>query len=141
MILIATENNALDPVTVEALDVLRDVLNKDYDTAVEAIAALDTVRDTQSWKWIAPYATTTVMWSLWCFLNHMDNYEASIVSAIVCGGDVDSTAAICGAISGARLGIDAIPTRYLDHLHDRGTTCKVPELIEIATAFYEASIS
>ncbi len=41
-------------------------------------------------------------------------------TAIGVGGDTDTMAAIAGAISGARLGPDALPQDLVDRLTDRG---------------------
>lgn len=40
--------------------------------------------------------------------------------AIGVGGDVDTTAAMAGAISGARLGLAAPPTPFVKRLDDKG---------------------
>lgn len=139
LMLIAGENDALDPDTYQGLLVLDDVRTKSFNEAVVAIAGLDKERDVQAWKWISPYVTTTVMWSLWCFLNHMDNYEAAMTAAVICGGDVDTTASIVGGLVGTRLGLEAIPTRYLPLINDNGK-CRYDDLIRIADDFFDASL-
>jgi len=45
-----------------------------------------------------------------------DSYKDTIGNAIFLGGDTDTIAAMAGAISGALLGIEAIPEVLLDHL-------------------------
>lgn len=125
--------------TMNGLSVLVECIDDPYDVAVQKIAALDLERDAQTWKWIAPYVTTTALWSLWSFLNSMNNYEQAMINAIVCGGDVDSTAAITGALSGTWLGVNAIPSRYLDLLHDAGTW-RVGDLTELADLCFATSV-
>lgn len=49
-------------------------------------------------------AWQTTLWALWCFLTNTDSYIGCIAAAIAAGGDVDTTAAIAGGISGARAG-------------------------------------
>ena len=53
-----------------------------------------------------------------CFASHPDSYPETIARAIALGGDVDILAAIAGAISGARLGINAIPPHLLSMLEN-----------------------
>jgi hypothetical protein len=50
-----------------------------------------------------------VLWSLYSFLTSPDGYWETICTAIAVGGDVDATAAMAEAMSGAFLGLDAIP--------------------------------
>jgi ADP-ribosylglycohydrolase len=61
-----------------------------------------------------------VLWSLYCFLKYPDNYLDAVCTAISAGGDTDTTAAMTGAISGARLGLDAIPSDLVAFVNDRG---------------------
>lgn len=46
-----------------------------------------------------------------CF-SHPDDYRGAVSAAIACGGDADTTAAICGAILGARVGEAGIPAEW-----------------------------
>ena len=50
-----------------------------------------------------------MLWSLYAFLRSPDDYWETICTAIGVGGDTDTMAAIAGAISGARLGVAALP--------------------------------
>jgi ADP-ribosylglycohydrolase len=69
---------------------------------------------------ISACVTPTVLWSLYSFLRSPDDYWETICTAIAVGGDTDTMAAIAGAISGARLGVAALPQRLLEPLTDRG---------------------
>lgn len=73
-----------------------------------------------SWPGISPFVVSTVLWSLYSFLRTPDDYFASIWTSIGVGGDVDTTAAITGAISGAYNGKSALPVHLLEQLHDHG---------------------
>ncbi len=55
---------------------------------------------------------------LYCYLN-FNNYQDAIETAIRAGGDTDTTAAIVGALFGAKLGLKGIPSHYLDSLEDK----------------------
>lgn len=57
--------------------------------------------------------------AFYCFTKNPLDFSKAILSAINAGGDTDSIAAITGAISGAYLGIDAIPKKWLDKLENR----------------------
>jgi ADP-ribosylglycohydrolase len=72
------------------------------------------------WQGISAFVTPSVLWSLYSFLRSADDYWETICTAIGVGGDTDTMAAIAGAISGARLGVAALPQHLLPHLTDRG---------------------
>lgn len=75
----------------------------------------------RDWDGIAPYVVPSVLWSLYAFLRSPDDYWSTICVAIEVGGDVDTTAAMAGAISGAYNGLDAIPEDLAVRLNDQGT--------------------
>jgi ADP-ribosylglycohydrolase len=72
------------------------------------------------WQGISAFVTPSVLWSLYSFLRSPDDYWETICTAIGVGGDTDTMAAIAGAISGARLGVEALPGHLVDRLNDRG---------------------
>ena len=92
--------------------------------------------DEGGWKGISPFVVSSVLWSLYAFLRSPDNYLETICTAISAGGDVDTTAAMAGAISGAYLGISAIPADLSNSLTDRGTW-RYDELVQLAHQCYE----
>jgi ADP-ribosylglycohydrolase len=92
-----------------------------------------------NWHGISPFVTGSVLWSLYSFLRSTDDYWETICTAIAVGGDVDTTAAMAGAISGARLGLDAIPSHLAARLSDQGTW-GYEELINLANQCYEIKI-
>ena len=92
--------------------------------------------DDDEWKGMSAYVISSVLWSLYAFLKTPDDYWETICTAISAGGDTDTTAAMAGAISGAYLGIGAIPSRLTDYLNDRGKW-KAGELVELAHRCYE----
>lgn len=57
--------------------------------------------------------------AVYCFARNPLDFSKTIISAINAGGDTDSIAAIAGAISGAYLGMDAIPKKWLNGLENR----------------------
>jgi ADP-ribosylglycohydrolase len=70
---------------------------------------------------ITAYVVPSVLWSLYAFLRSPEDYWEAICTAIAVGGDVDTTAAMAGAISGARNGREALPEHYLKALNDQDT--------------------
>ncbi len=75
---------------------------------------------TRDWPGVSPFVVPTVLWSLYCFLHAPADYYESVWLSIAVGGDVDTTAAITGAISGAYNGRGALPEHLLSRLHDHG---------------------
>ncbi len=53
--------------------------------------------------------------ALWHLL-HAPNLEEAVVDTIMCGGDTDTNAAICGALLGAVHGRDVIPGQWIESL-------------------------
>ena len=86
-----------------------------------------------SWQGISAFVTPSVLWSLYAFLRSADDYWETICTAIAVGGDTDTMAAMAGAISGARLGVDALPSDLLERINDRGEW-GAPALAELARA-------
>lgn len=72
-------------------------------------------------KGITPFVVGSVLWSLYAFLRFPDDYWETICLAISGGGDTDTTAAMAGAMSGARVGLDALPPLLTMKLTDRGS--------------------
>ncbi len=69
-------------------------------------------------------ATSSVVTAIATFGLTPDSYIDTIGNAILLGGDTDTIAAMAGAISGAYLGVQAIPKHLIERLEDcvRGRT-------------------
>jgi poly(ADP-ribose) glycohydrolase ARH3 len=123
---------ALDPALAEGIRSLGEVLDAPPVSVLATISQFGRTSDYDNgWEGISPFVTTSVLWSLYSFLWHPDDYWATISTAIEAGGDVDTTAAMAGAISGAYLGLDALPLHLANKLTDRGTW-GLKELISLA---------
>ncbi|HEU5427564.1 MAG TPA: ADP-ribosylglycohydrolase family protein [Actinocrinis sp.] len=57
-------------------------------------------------------APDTVPFCLWVAAKHSDDYPAAFWATASAGGDIDTTCAIVGGITAARLGIASIPTEW-----------------------------
>ena len=77
-------------------------------TALEAIADLGPARGAHGFG-IPAMAEPTVLAALYTFLRSPGDFMETIDCALHVGGDVDTVAAIAGAICGAHNGLDAIP--------------------------------
>jgi len=64
-------------------------------------------------------APRSVPTAIYCFLRQTQSYEDTVIYAISLGGDTDTIAAMAGAISGAYLGIETIPSEWRAKLENR----------------------
>lgn len=87
------------------------------------------------WKWISPFVIPSVLWSLYSFLRTPEDYSETVCTAIVAGGDVDTTGAMAGAISGAHLGLQRLPLKLAENLNDRATW-RLDDLIGLSDRCY-----
>jgi ADP-ribosylglycohydrolase len=88
------------------------------------------------WRGISPFVVSSVLWSLYSFLKSPEDYQETIRIAIAVGGDVDTTAAKAGAISGAHLGLAVIPHTLAGRITDQGSW-DFPELTDLAGKCYD----
>ncbi|MGC8810735.1 MAG: ADP-ribosylglycohydrolase family protein [bacterium] len=63
-------------------------------------------------------AFNSVPTAIFSFLAHT-TFEASLIYAVSLGGDTDTIAAMCGAIAGAKHGVENIPHRWVANLENR----------------------
>jgi poly(ADP-ribose) glycohydrolase ARH3 len=63
-------------------------------------------------------APLSVPTAIYAFLSHPDSFANAVLYAVKLGGDTDTIGAMCGAISGAYHGIEAIPPRWLNALEN-----------------------
>jgi ADP-ribosylglycohydrolase len=89
-----------------------------------------------AWEGISPFVVGSVLWSLYSFLRSPEDYMETIRTSIVVSGDVDTTAAMAGAISGAYLGIEAVPPGLARHVTDQGAW-GYSDLVDLAHRCYE----
>jgi ADP-ribosylglycohydrolase len=92
-----------------ALTSLRAPLTRG-DTVPQVAAALGLERG------VTGFILHTVPIALYAPLRHADSFRDAVEQSILCGGDTDTVAAIVGALSGAALGPQAIPTEWTSRL-------------------------
>jgi ADP-ribosylglycohydrolase len=120
----------------DELSRLPDWIDLPIDEAASVIARAG-LGDNQEpdWPGISPFVVSSVLWSLYAFLKTPADYWETICTAVVVGGDVDTTAAMAGAVSGAYNGLGAVPIRAARHLRDQGSW-GYSELKELAEKCY-----
>jgi ADP-ribosylglycohydrolase len=91
------------------------------------------------WQFISPFVIPSVLWSLYSFLRSPESYWATIMTAIACGGDVDTTAAMAGAISGAHVGLERLPGHMAEFVNDRDDW-GYAELVRLAETCYNVAV-
>lgn len=122
-----------DPVLASALHRMEEWLQLEPQVAVREISRIGLAPDFfDAWRHISPFVTSSVLWSLYSFLKHPDSYLEAICTAIAAGGDVDTTSAMTGAISGARVGLEGLPQDLVQFLNDKGTW-RYAELVQLST--------
>ena len=57
--------------------------------------------------------------AVFCFLRHPTSFKSCLMCAVLNGGDRDTLGAMAGAISGAYLGLDALPQQWISRLENR----------------------
>ena len=70
----------------------------------------------QCGKGVSGYMYHTIPCVLHVWLTHQNGYRAAVTAMVRLGGDADTTAAIVGAIVGARVGKAGIPAEWLNNL-------------------------
>ena len=134
---LAAWTEAIDVTVSEGLQALQDWLDLPPGEAVHYVANYGYQSGYENdWHGISPYVISSVLWSLYAFLKIPDDYLESIRISIAVGGDVDTTGAMTGAISGAFNGISSIPGRYVKLLNDCGSW-NHSELADLAGRLYE----
>ncbi len=93
-------------------------MSVEYSQPLRRASRLEQVRDLAMFG-NGVKATDSAVTAIACFGLTPDSYEQAIGNAILLGGDTDTIAAMAGAISGAYLGIHAVPVHLLDNLEGR----------------------
>lgn len=111
---------------------LANWLTLDETAALEAIVDASGQSPLPRGFGISVSVEPTVLASMYAFLMSPNDYPATVERAIRAGGDVDTTAAIAGAICGAHNGVDAIPEHLVASVKDS------TEIQELGTRLFEA---
>ena len=97
-------------------------LRETLRAAVQALDAGNSCLEfvqTQGWSnGVSGFVNQTVPAALYCWARSPGDFRQCIENAVLLGGDTDSVAAITGAICGANLGSDAIPSEWVERLRE-----------------------
>jgi ADP-ribosylglycohydrolase len=111
----------VDQPFAEALRALRRWAGQDPETATRALHSFGSDPPSATdWLGVSAHVLPSVLWALYTFLRSPDSYWDTVCTAIEAGGDTDSTAAMAGALAGARLGRARLPQELIGQLTDRG---------------------
>lgn len=112
-----------------------DGISEEFDAALYRVghagawsdeeAALDHIGQ----GWVGEEA---VALALYCVIRFPDDYSACVRRGANSNGDSDSIACIAGGISGARLGLDAIPAAWRERCENRDYLCDLAARMEQA---------
>lgn len=67
-------------------------------------------------------ALESVPTAIYCFLRNMDSYEECLTQAVFAGGDTDTIGCMAGSLSGAYLGLEALPKHWLAKVREETET-------------------
>lgn len=128
----------VEPSLSTSLRQMEALMTGPWEHAAEAISRIGLPPGVDSqWRGgISAFVVSSVLWALYAFLKHPDDFTAAVGLAIRAGGDVDTTAAMAGALVGARLGANAIPKGLAQHLNDHGNW-RCEDLSVLAGACHE----
>jgi len=136
---LSTLAEPFDPVLTMALLRIPEWLCQSPSTAASEISVTGLEPGLEDgWHGISPFVTTSVLWSVYSFLRSPDDYVESICTAIAVGGDVDTTAAMTGAMSGALVGLDRLPHELALQVNDAGTWGH-DELVRLAHRYHSVA--
>lgn len=109
---VADQAYPFEPEFASMLAELHRLLGWELRSAVSAIARMGLLPDeAPDWPGISPFVIPTVGMALFAFLREPNDFRAAMQIALRAGGDVDTTGAMVGALSGAHLGVMGIPAR------------------------------
>jgi ADP-ribosylglycohydrolase len=126
----ATGTLHLDTLVEDLAEVLGPCRVADNVRRIRELEGLDTqagLAELGTTGWVVH----TVAAALFCFLRTPEDFEQTVVEAVMGGNDADTTAAVAGAVSGAYNGVDAIPARWREGV-ERGA-----EIGGLAAALWE----
>jgi ADP-ribosylglycohydrolase len=88
-----------------------------YEAPGPALDWIDGLQEETPWDIVAPWAFSSVLWSLFA-VQSTDTFRDTLERAVWCGGDVDTTGAMAGAIRGTQVGSEGIPDPIINPLRD-----------------------
>lgn len=84
-------------------------------------------------------AFNSVPTAIFAFLSNPQDFASTVIYAVSLGGDTDTIASMAGAISGAYLGIDALPSEWQGQLENREYISSLADKLWRASSAGESS--
>ena len=94
-------------------------VSREFDTALSKISeCLDWPNEENALKYLGEgwIGEEAVALALYCFLKYPGDYTKTVLRGANTNGDSDTVACIAGGISGACLGINAIPEKWIKNI-------------------------
>ncbi len=82
--------------------------------------------------WVAEEAVAI---AVYCCMRHQDDFADAVIASVNHDGDSDSTGILAGNIMGARLGIKAIPSYYIDHIEQKDLLFELADDLDSGVPF------
>lgn len=96
----------------------KPLLERVLESLDRSEATLDFAKSLQLERGVTGYICHTLPVVIHAWLTHADDLRSAVMTAVSCGGDTDTTAAIVGGIVGAGVGEAGIPAEWLTNLGD-----------------------
>jgi len=94
------------------------LVNKLRTAHTAQLSVADFARSIGAVHGVSGYAFQSAPAAIYAALRHREDFATAVTEIIACGGDNDTTAAITGALVGARVGIDGIPAEWRSRIID-----------------------
>ena len=105
-----------------------------HSEEADALAAIAQGDPRQAGFGVPAMAEPTVLAALYAFLRSPGDFAATVETSLRMGGDVDTIAAIAGALSGAHNGLDAIPPSLADGVKDGA------EILDLGNRLFSSAV-
>ena len=133
--------DAQDPLLASGIRKMPDWLGADPVTVADEITRwsqppLGSAHQFERWEGISPFATPSVLYALFAYAHAPADPEEVLQVAVAVGGDVDTVAAMAGAMVGAAVGLGGLTprlSRWAELLNDQDTF-GLKDLVTIARA-------
>ena len=111
-----------------------------WPDAIKAFSSEDWQKRDQDTISSTGFVVHTLEAALWA-VDTTDSFAAALLKAVNLGDDADSVGAVAGQLAGARYGLSAIPTNWLDALILRETIENIGQTLFNASLEWESDLS
>ncbi|MDQ7824256.1 MAG: ADP-ribosylglycohydrolase family protein [Candidatus Eremiobacteraeota bacterium] len=112
----ATYRSSLENVITEEGGELLPLIEKGLESVDKGISTAEFASLICPPKGVSGYICHTVPVVIHAWLSHQQDFKGGITGIIRCGGDTDTTAAILGGIIGSHVGLEGIPSPWIEDL-------------------------